>query len=77
MRAYGIEYVPGFRHGRVGVTYRLGLSESVRAKFFDAAVETIELLTMRKGITRAQEELFAADLGLLQFCQLATAEALA
>lgn len=77
MRAYGIEYVPAFRQGCVGVTYRMGIEETVRARFFDAAVEAVDLLTMRRGITRAQEETFAVDLGLVQDCQMAAAEATA
>lgn len=71
LRGYCVEYVGGSsggltRHGWIGICYRPGMSDADRNLFMDSAIELLELLTARSGISPAQERRFAAELATVQ-----------
>jgi hypothetical protein len=68
LRAYGVEYVPGFRNGRVGIEFT---SECLEAngrpsKLAEAAVTLVAILTMRSGVTKSMEKDFFSALSDVQ-----------
>jgi len=77
LRTYGVEYVPAFRHGRVGISYARSCPEDKgeHALLADSAEELVEILTMRSGVTKKQEKHFAAALSIVQSYQSEVGEA--
>jgi hypothetical protein len=78
LRAYGVEYVPDFRHGRVGISFVRpcssdGLMKSNTLEY--AACEIIDILTMRSGVTKSHESRFMNALATVQEHQRESAEA--
>lgn len=78
LRGYGVEYVPAFRVGRVGLPYyRSGPEDKgEQGDFSKAATALVEILTQRTGITKAMEERFAEALSTVQDGQALAAEAI-
>jgi hypothetical protein len=69
LRAYGVEYVPDFRHGRVGITYTLKAAP-------EDAVTLVDILTMRCGVNKGHEDAFHGALYRVQEVQHVPEEAL-
>jgi len=68
LRTYGIEYVPTFRNGRVGIGYSRSAPEDKdkSSQLSECAVTVVALLTIRSGITKSQENDFAYALSMVQ-----------
>ena len=71
LRGYGVEYVPSFRGCRVGLPfYHSGPEDKgEQGEFSKAAVELVEILTQRAGITKAMMERFVEALSSVQAAQ--------
>lgn len=71
LRGYGVEYVPAFRVYRVGLPYyRSGPEDKgEQGEFSNAAIELVEILTQRAGITKAMMERFVGALSTVQAAQ--------
>lgn len=75
LRAYAVDYVPGFHYSRIGLSYHPGLTEEGRENFRENAEIVIDLLTARRGISPAEERRFATALVVVQSYQRLHAEA--
>lgn len=76
LRTYAVEYVPAFRHGRVGICFSRACPEEKgeRSTLADQASELVSILTMRRGITEALERRFAQALSIVQKHQASLSE---
>jgi hypothetical protein len=68
LRAYGVEYVPDFRHGRVGISFTQSCpeTEGARGLLSDSTEDLLQILTTRSGITIAMEKKFFCALTVVQ-----------
>ena len=71
LRIYGIEYVPAFRNGRVGISFTRYCPEEKgeQAELAKAAEDLVDILTQRSGVTKKQERRFADALSIVQHFQ--------
>jgi hypothetical protein len=75
LRGYSVDYVPALHTGWIGICYRPGMSDADRNLFMDSAIEIVELLTARRGITQTQQRRFLGELATVQNYQYHLAEA--
>ena len=76
LRIYGVEYIPAFRNGRVGISFTRYCPEEKdeRAELSQAAEDLVDILTQRSGVTKKQERRFADALSIVQHFQVQVSE---
>lgn len=76
LRGYCLSYIPGLRHGRVGITYAPNFIDEARRQVLAENTEiVIDLLTARRGISQKEEDRFATALIVVQRFQASCLEA--
>ena len=77
LQSNAVDYVPSFYLGRIGLTYCRALPEDRGeiGRFSRAAVELVEVLTARSGITREMRDKFISSLHEIQTAQGSMTEA--
>lgn len=69
LRVYCVDFVPSLRVGRVGIPFRTPLRAETAEVLTDAAVGVVDLLTVRRGVTKREEREFGSKLITIQSFQ--------
>ncbi|HOX30889.1 MAG TPA: hypothetical protein PLB91_01085 [Spirochaetales bacterium] len=76
LRGYGVEYIPTFRNGRIGIGFARYCPEErgEQAQLAKAVEDLVDILTQRSGVTKQQERRFVEALSIVQSFQAQVSE---
>lgn len=69
LRSYGVDFIPSLYSGRVGITFRRALNDAALEVLSGSAATVVELMTVRRGVTKRDEREFYTALVVVQSCQ--------